>query len=263
MPSRRKLLERVGGVAVAGTLVGGAAHLDVGVVRTKLGGNFGGDFDLESPDSDQFDLMDDAQFVPPDEFSSYADRTREEYGDAALPWTDPESFPGEFVGTYARQEDVVPDHRFAVQDAAVLAHRLDDGGTADKNADARYQLRLWSAGRLLDRAYEVDPWGVYREAPAFTWLTHEVETDRDDQLSTDRRLATDGGSVIAADAAVTVPDGEYRIGIEDDTRYRTGWEGFHRGEIPLVGACEVSFAEEEEHALDWTLSNGVGIRTPF
>ncbi len=224
MPSRRKLLERVGGVAVAGSLVGGAAHLDVGVVRTKLGGNFGGDFDLESPDSDQFTLMDDAQFVPPDEFSSYVDRTRDEYGDAALPWTDPESLPGEFVGTYARQVDVIPDRRFA---------------------------------------YEVDPWGVYREDPAFTWLTHEVETDRDDQLSTDRTLLTDGGPMTVADATVTVPDGEYRIGVEDDVRYRTRWDGFHRGEIPLVGACEVSFAEGEKHALDWTLSNGVGIRTPF
>lgn len=263
MPSRRKLLERVGGVAVAGSLVGGAAHLDVGVVRTKLGGNFGGDFDLESPDSDQFTLMDDAQFVPPDEFSSYVDRTRDEYGDAALPWTDPESLPGEFVGTYARQVDVIPDRRFAVQDAAVLAHRLEDVRETDENDDARYGLRLWSAGRLLDRVYEVDPWGVYREDPAFTWLTHEVETDRDDQLSTDRTLLTDGGPMTVADATVTVPDGEYRIGVEDDVRYRTRWDGFHRGEIPLVGACEVSFAEGEKHALDWTLSNGVGIRTPF
>ncbi|UPW00921.1 hypothetical protein M0R88_02170 [Halorussus gelatinilyticus] len=262
MPSRRDFLRGVGGVAVARTLVGGAAHLDAGLVRTKLGSSFGGGLDLESAGGEQLTPSGDERFVPSDEYSSYADRTREEYGDAALPWTDPDALPGEFVGTHARQVDVIPEDRFAVQDAAVLVHRLNDGRETEKN-DARYRLRRWSAGRLLDRAYEVDPWGVYRENPAFTWLTHEVETERDDQLSTDRTLSTGGGQVTVADATVTVPDGEYRIGIEDDVRYRTRWDGFHRGEIPLVGTCEVSFAAGEKHALDWTLSNGVGIRTPF
>ncbi|UPV74889.1 hypothetical protein M0R89_02175 [Halorussus limi] len=261
MPSRRKLLRRVGGVAAVGTVLGGAAHLDVGFVRTKLGGSFGGGIDLESPD--------DEAFVPPAEFAAYADRTRERYGDAALPWTAPESLAGEFVGAYTRREAVVPDERFAVQDAAVFVHRLDGGnGTGDsddtrRGADARYRLRLWSAGRLLGRSYGVDPWGVYREDPAFTWLTQEVEAERDDQLSANRALSTGGGRVSVAGATATVPNGSYEMGLESDTRYRTRWDGFYRGAIPLVGTCEASFADGEARRLDWTLSNGVGIRTPF
>ncbi|WP_205427174.1 hypothetical protein [Halorussus sp. MSC15.2] len=256
MSSRRRFLRRVGGVAAVGTLLGGAAHLDVGFVRTKLGGDFGGALDLESPDSDEF--------VPPGEFAAYADRTREQYGDAALPWRKPTSLTGEFVGAYARQADVVPDERFAVQDAAVLVHRLDDGSDGgEASGDARYRLRLWSAGRLLGRLYEVDPWGIYRERPGFTWLEHEVEAERDGQLSANRVRSTEDGRVEAADARVTVPGNSYETGLDGETVYRSRWEGFHRGEVPLVGSCELSFADGDKRRLDWSLSNGVGIRTPF
>ncbi|MFC4447846.1 hypothetical protein [Halorussus aquaticus] len=256
MSSRRRFLRGVGGVAAVGTLLGGAAHLDVGFVRTKLGGGFGGSLDLDSPNAEEF--------VPPAEFADYADRMGEQYGDASLPWREPESLTGEFVGTYARQADVVPSERFGVHDAAVLVHRLDDGPDGGEGRDdARYRLRLWSAGRLLGRAYEVDPWGVYRERPGFTWLEHEVEVERDDQLSADRALSTNGGRLVVAGARVTVPRGSYETGLEGGTAYRSRWEGFHRGEIPLVGSCELSFPDGERRRLDWSLSNGIGIRTPF
>lgn len=246
MPSRRKFLRRVGGVATLGTLAGSAAYLDIGFVRTKAGGNFGDTIDLESPDADAF--------VPSTDFTAYADQIREQYGEAAVPWTKPGSLSGEFVGAYARQVAVVPNQQFAVQDAAVLVHRLDD---------ARYRLRLWSAGHLLGRKYEVDPWGYYREDPAFTWLEQEIDAEYDDQLSANRSLSTGGGSVDIAGASVTVPDGSYEMGLADDNRYRSRWDGFHASDIPLVGACEVSFANDAERRLDWTLSNGVGVRTPF
>lgn len=246
MPSRRSVLEKVGGVAVLGTLGGVANYLGIGFVRTKAGGGFGGTIAFESPDSETF--------VPPTEFSTYVAEMQEQYGDAAVPWSNPDSFDGEFVGAYTRQNNIVPSEKYAVQDAAVLAHRLDD---------ARYRLRLWSAGRLLDTKYEVDPWGYYREDPAFTWLEHEIEAETDDQLSTDRSVSANGGDLDVASGSVSVPNGSYDMGLADETRYRSRWEGFHAGEVPLVGACEVSFPDGAEQRLDWSLSNGVGVRTPF
>lgn len=245
MPSRRKFLRRIGGVAALGVLAGSASYFDVGVVRTKVGGGFGDTIDFESPDS--------KSFVPPADFTAYADRMRKQHA-AALPWTKPRSLTGEFVGTYAQQVDVVPSQRFAVQDAAVLVHRLDD---------ARYQLRLWSAGRLLGKKYDVDPWGYYQETPAFTWLEQKVEAERDDQLSANRSLTASGGRVTVAGATATVPDGSFEMGLADDARYRSRWDGFRTDDVLLVGGCEVSFANGEQQRLDWTLSNGVGVRTPF
>ena len=58
---------------------------------------------------------------------------RETYGEAAIPWSEPRSLAGTFVGTYARQVEIIPDHQFAVQDAAILVHHL---------GDTRYRLRL-------------------------------------------------------------------------------------------------------------------------
>lgn len=246
MPSRRRFLRRAGAVAGLGAVAATADRLGYGVVRTKAGGSFNETIDLEPTDSETF--------VPPADFAAYADRTRERYGDAAVPWTDPESLAGEFVGAHARREDIVPGERYAVQDAAVLVHRT---------GDARYRLRLWSAGRLLDEAYEVDPWGYYREDPAFTWLEHEVAAERDEQLSASRSLSTGGGRVDVAGGSASVPDGSYRTGLDGDARYRSRWEGFHAGPVPLLGACKVRFADRDDHRLDWTRSNGVGVRTPF
>ncbi|MFC4549748.1 MULTISPECIES: hypothetical protein [Halorussus] len=246
MPSRRSFLRRAGTVAGLGVVAATADRLGDGVVRTKAGGTSDESIDLESPDSETF--------VPPADVAAYVSRTRERYGDAGVPWTDPGSLAGEFVGAYARREDVVPSERYAVQDAAVLVHHL---------GDARYRLRLWSAGRLLDEAYEVDPWGYYREDPAFTWLEHAVATDRDEQLSANRSLSTGGGRVDVAGGSVSVPDGSYRTGLDGDARYRSRWEGFHAGAVPLLGACEVRFGDGDDHRLDWTRSTGVGVRTPF
>ena len=85
----------------------------------------------------------------------------------------------------------------------------------------------------------------------------------DDHLSTSQSLSTDGGRIDVAGGMVTVPDGSYEMGLEDDVRYRSRWEDFYTGIIPLVGACEVSFAHADERRFTWNLSNGVGIRTPF
>lgn len=248
MSSRRKFLHSVGGVTAVGTLAGTANYLDIGFVRTKAGGGFGDTIDLNSPDADTF--------VPPDEFGTYADQIQEQYGSAALPWRDLTSFTGEFVGAYTRQVSIVPDpdDRYAVQDAAVLVHRIEE---------SRYQLRLWSAGRLLGRKYEVDPWGLYREDPAFTWLEQRVETERDEQLSASRALSTGGGRFTVAGGTVAIPKGSFDMGLADDTEYRSRWDGFHAGKVPLVGTCKLSFADGAEQRLDWTLSNGVGVRTPF
>lgn len=245
MATRRSVLRRLGLMATTVSLTATAGCLDAGVVRTKAGGGFGGTIDLESPDAEAF--------VLPDEFTTYANRSRDRYGELAVPWTEPTSLPGEFVGAYTRREDVVPNQRFAVQDAVVIVHRLDD---------VRYRLRLWSAGRLLGKTYEIDPWGYYRERMAFTWLEHDVTAARDDQLSTTHSLTTDGGRVSIANGDVTVPDGSYEMGLAD-ARYRSRWDGFHPGDVALIGACEVSFTDGDERRLDWTLSNGIGVRTPF
>ncbi|WP_377075149.1 hypothetical protein [Natronoarchaeum mannanilyticum] len=126
-----------------------------------------------------------------------------------------------------------------------------------------YRLRLWSAGRLLKQNYAVDPWGYYDEDPAFTRLEQAIEAGREDGLSANRSLSTDGGRVDVAGGAVAVPDGSYDVDIPEPARYRSRWEGFHSGVVPLIGACEVSFVTSEKQYLDWTLSNGIGIRTPF
>ncbi|WP_232820537.1 hypothetical protein [Halorussus litoreus] len=248
MPSRRAFLRGVGGVAALGTIAASAAYADAGFVRTKVGGSLTDTIDLESPDDDVF--------VAPGEYAAYADRLRGRYDTASLPWSTPRSLAGEFVGAFERRMAVVPDRRLAVQDAAVLVHRLDD---------ARYRLRLWSAGRLLGTSYRVDPWGLYREDPGFTWLEHGIDVGDDDdgKLSANRSLSTDGGRVEVAEATVPVPDGSFEARLADDARYRTRWDGFRRDEVLLVGSCELSFADGEEREFDWSLSNGVGIRTPF
>ncbi|MDS0295012.1 twin-arginine translocation signal domain-containing protein [Halogeometricum luteum] len=245
MPSRRNFLRRVGATAAVGSVATTAGCLNGGFVRTKLGGGSTDTVDLSSPDDDVF--------VPPDRFDAYRNRMRAEYGAAAIPWSDPDSLPVRFLGARARRMEITPSRRLAVQDAALLVHRL---------ADERYRLRLWSAGRLLGKRYEVDPWGYYTEEPAFTWLEQEIEAEADDHLSAGRSLSTDGGRVRAAGGAVTVPDGSYESNVERET-YRSRWEGFHPGVVPLVGACELSFVDPSERRFTWSLSNGVGIRTPY
>ncbi|MDS0300121.1 hypothetical protein NDI76_15350 [Halogeometricum sp. S1BR25-6] len=245
MSSRRNFIRRAGATAAVGVVAATAGCLNGGVVRTKLGGGSTDTVDLSSPDDDVF--------IHPDQFDAYRNRMRAEYGAAAIPWSDPHSSPGRFFGAHARRMEIVRSRRFALQDAALLVHRL---------ADDRYRLRLWSAGRLLGKRYEVDPWGYYTEEPAFTWLEQEIEADSGDRLSAARSLSTDGGRVGVAGGAVTVPDGSYESGIGGET-YRSRWEGFHTGVVPLLGACELSVADPSERRFTWRLSNGVGIRTPY
>ncbi|MFC7138010.1 hypothetical protein ACFQRB_19220 [Halobaculum litoreum] len=149
---------------------------------------------------------------------------------------------------------IVPGRRLGVHDAAVLVHRLDE---------RRYRLRAWSAGRLLGREYEVDPWGYVREDPGFTWLEQEIEPEGESTLSASRSDSTAGGTVEVTGLSVGVPDGRFESGADGSDRFRSRWEGFHRGLVPVIGACEVSFAPDDERRLDWHLSNGIGIRTPY
>lgn len=246
MPSRRRFLQRICATAATGTLAATAGCLGGEFVRTKLGGSFTTLINLSSPEEDRFTL--------PDQFTTYVNQMREAYGEAAIPWQEPGAFTGEFVGAYTRQEEVHPNHRFAVQDATVLVHRLDE---------ARYQLRLWSAGRLLGKSYEVDPWGYYTEEPAFTWLEQAIEVEYDDHLSTRHSLSSNEGRVNVAGGAVTVPQGSYSGEVVNEVHYRSRWESFYAGVVPLIGACEISFSDREERRFNWELSNGVGIRTPF
>lgn len=247
MPSRRQFLRGVGGTALLGTAAGSAAYLDLGFVRTKAGGGGTNTIDLASQDNEVF--------IPPENFDAYATQMHEQYGDATIPWTDPESLAGEFVGAYTRQETIVPTEQYAIQDATILAHRL---------GSRRYKIRLWSAGRLLGKKYDVDPWGLYQEETAFTWLEQEITVDYDEQLSADTAQSGSGRTSVAG-GTVTVPDGSYEMGLSpvNEVNYRSRWEGFATTDVPLIGACEVQFETGTEPRLDWSLSYGVGIRTPF
>ena len=246
MPSRRQFLRGVGGTALLGTAAGSAAYLDLGFVRTKAGGGGTNTIDLASPDSEIF--------IPPEDFDAYATQMHEQYGDATIPWTEPESLDGEFVGAYTRQETIVPTEQYAMQDATILAHRLG----------SRYKIRLWSAGRLLGKKYDVDPWGLYQEETAFTWLEQEITVDYDEELSADTAQSGSGRTSVAG-GTVTVPDGSYEMGLSpvNEVNYRSRWEGFATTDVPLIGACEVQFETDTKSRLDWSLSYGVGIRTPF
>lgn len=243
MPSRRKFFMRVGGAVSLGVLTGSAGCLRT--TRTKFGGGSTRTIDFESPTSETF--------VSPSEVPPYIDRMRERYEDVAVPWMKPRSLPGNLVGMYTRQEAIIPSNRYAVQDAAVLVHHL---------VDTRYRLRLWSAGRLLRRTYGDDSWEIYQKKMAFTQLEQELEVNYENQLSTDRSFSGDGGSVNVAGETMIVPDGSYEMGLIDETRYHSHWNGFHANDVPLIGVCEVSFADSAERRLDWTLDYGIGVRTP-
>ena len=246
MPSRRRFLRRIGATATTVSLAAMSGCLGAGSVRTKVGGGWSNTIDLSSPDDDVF--------VPPNQFTTYVNRMREAYDEVAIPGLETKSLAGDFVGAYTRQEVIVPDRRFAVQDAAILVHRLDE---------TCYRLRLWSAGRLLKKNYEVDPWGHYKKELAFTRLEQGISVKHNDNLSTNRSISTSGGHVDVAGEVVTIPDGYYNAGLADNVRYRSRWEGFHAGTVTLLGACKVSFTSAEEQQLEWEISNGVGIRTPF
>lgn len=240
MPSRRDLLRGAGGLAVLGVA---AVSLSRGVVRTRIGIGGSWSIDLEEPD--------DETFVPPDRFGPYRDELREQYGTDAIPWTAPSTLDGDFLGAFRREEPIVPDNRYAVQTATLLVHELGDGD---------YRLRLWSAGRLLDRRYPVDPWGLYTETPAFTRFEQGIEADIGATVTTDSVLTRGGGPLTLGGGTVTVPEGTLRT--RSDDGYRTRWEGFHAGVVPIVGACRVRFEAESPRRLRWQLSNGVGVRTP-
>ncbi|MFC7070479.1 hypothetical protein [Halobaculum lipolyticum] len=246
MPSRRQLLRRIGASAATPAVLTTAGCIGDGTVRTKLGGASTDTIDFSSPDDDVF--------VPPNQVPAYLERIEAEYGEAAFPWTDISALAGEFVGAYTQQMEIVPDDRFAVQDAAVLVHRLDS---------SRYRLRAWTGGRLLGRQYEVGFGGHIQRDPAITWLDQALERKHDSELTTDYALSTTGGRVAFADGAVRIPEGSFDAEITESERYQTRWEGFYTGIVPLIGVCDVSFPQTVAKQLTWELSNGVGIRTPI
>ncbi|MFC4359743.1 hypothetical protein ACFO0N_17495 [Halobium salinum] len=265
---RRSFLRRLAGAGGAGLLGSTAGCLGAGVVRTKTGG--GSETALDLAGSDHRNRLD------ADEYGEYAARMQVEYGEGVLPWATLDEFVSstdagvdtEYAGAWAQQRVYHTETPYAVADSLAVAHRVETGTAEDARSGegVRYRIRLWRAGRLTERAYAVDPWGLYRTRTAFTWFGHRV-------------AVPSGAALVAVGSGwggPRRPDGGDRRGGDagsftaraEDGEYELRWDSFHDGVVALVGTCDVWYPDPKrsrrrELPLDWSTEAGVGIRTPY
>ena len=261
-PTRRQYLRRVGGTVATATLAATAGCLggvrdDVSPPATAIGGTSAiAETSLSS-----------------DEFTTYAERQRERYGDHGV-WGAGGAEPDhglDFVGAWTRRIGVttegspVPqpdstDGLRAVADAAVAAY----GIPRDDNEADHYQLWLWTAGELLADTNG----GLLAATPALRRVEIGVELTGDgaemgpyapgsDRSSGPVAVGPASPDVGGPAASVPLETGEIRVvpgrtGF-DENAYAVEWRGHHDGRQSVNATCEAAWEQDMLPAFDLSI----------